>query len=297
MRLRELGRTGVSIPEVGQGMWKYRGGPELLRKGIEAGSAFIDTAEGYGNEEVAGQAIKGIRDRVFVATKTHHWRRNEVLQCADNSLRRLGIERIDLYQIHWHNAAVPIEETMSAMEELVDQGKVRFIGVSNFSVKEFKQAQAALRKHKIVANQVRYSLLDRTIETELLQYCRQRSVTIIAYSPLGSGFHRVLEADRNNLLDKIARETQKTQAQVTLNWCLLQPEVVVISKTESVEHAVENCGASGWRLTGEHARLLESGVRFHQRSRMEIVLRSSVRGAIQRMRAMKTRIVPEDELV
>src|SRR6266536_2631389 len=172
MNYKELGRTGVRIPEIGLGMWLYHGGVEVLRKGLEAGALFIDTAELYKNEDVAGQAIKGMRERVFVATKTHHWKYNDVLQCADASLRQLGIDTIDLYQVHWANAAVPIAETTGAMEHLVQQGKVRFIGVSNFTVKEFKQAQSALSKCRIAANQVRYSLVDRTIERDLLPFCQ-----------------------------------------------------------------------------------------------------------------------------
>jgi diketogulonate reductase-like aldo/keto reductase len=284
MNSKELGRSGFTIPEVGLGMWKYRGEAELLRKGIAAGAAFIDTAESYGNEEVAARAIRGFPGRVFVATKVCHWQRDDIFRSAENSLRKLQIEIIDLYQVHWPNAAVPIAETIGAMEELVDQGKVRFIGVSNFTLKELKQAQTAARKHRIVANQVRYSLLDRTIETDLLPFCQEHGVTIIAYSPLGSSFQRVLEADRQNVLEKIASETEKTKAQVALNWCLLKPGVVVIPKTESIQHVLENCGASGWLLSEEQVALLDRGIRFRRRSRLEVALRRVVRSAIQRVR-------------
>jgi diketogulonate reductase-like aldo/keto reductase len=281
---KELGRTGATISEVGLGTWKFRGHPDVLRRGIEAGSAFIDTAELYGNEELVGQVIRGSRDRIFVATKTHHWTRKDVLRCAEDSLRRLGIVTIDLYQLHRPNAAVPIEETMSAMEDLVRQGKVRYIGVSNFTVRELEAAQASLRTHRIVANQVRYSLVDRTIETELLPYCRATGVTIIAYSPLGGNFRALLEADPDNLLEKVAGETGKTRAQVALNWCLVDPRVVVIPKTDSAQRAVENCGASDWRLTDHHATLLREGIRFRRRTRLEIASRRFVRSAVQKLR-------------
>ncbi len=284
MQFRELGRTHVLLPEVGLGMWGYRGGADVLRKGIEAGAAFIDTAEIYGTEGIAGEALKGIRDRVFVATKTHHYRRREIFQCAEDSLRRLGVETIDLYQLHWPNASVPIEETMGAMEDLVDQGKVRFIGVSNFTLPELKKAQACLRKHKIVSNQLKYSLIDRTIERELLPYCRENGLTVIAYSPLANKFLKLLEADQSGVLSEIANETKKTKAQVALNWCLLKPGVVVIPKTESLEHVVENCEASGWSLTGEQAARLDRSVRFTCRSPMVIRLRTYVRRARQRVR-------------
>jgi diketogulonate reductase-like aldo/keto reductase len=284
MNHKELGRTGVEIPEIGLGMWQYNGGVEVLRKGLEAGALFIDTAELYKNEDVAGQAIKGMRERVFVATKTHHWKYNDVLRCAEASLRRLGLDTIDLYQLHWPNAAVPIAETMSAMEELVRQGKVRFIGVSNFTVSEFKEAQSALSKCKIAANQVRYSLVDRTMERDLLPFCRENNVTVIAYSPLANRFQKLIDADQANVLEKVARMTNRSKAQVALNWCVSKPGVVAIPKTESIQHVVENCQASGWRLTDEQMALLDEGVRFRRRSRLEVELRRLLRRTMQKIR-------------
>lgn len=284
MNQKELGRTGVQIPEIGLGMWRYRGGVDVLRKGLESGALFIDTAELYENEDLAGQAIKRFGKRVFLATKTHHWRYKDVMQCADASLRRLGIETIDLYQLHWPNASVPIAETMAAMEDLVQQGKVRFIGLSNFTVKEFKEAQATMQKCKIVANQVRYSIVDRTIEGELLPYCQQNGVTVIAYSPLANSFQTLLEADHTNALDKVAKMTNKTKAQVALNWCIVKPGVVAIPKTESIQHVVENCHASGWRLTDEQIAILDGGIRFRRRGRMEVALRRLLRRTMQKIR-------------
>src|SRR5215472_15479085 len=109
METKELGNTGAVVPEIGIGVWRYRGGVEPLRRGIELGATLIDTAEIYGTEDVVGQAITGIRERVFVATKVSgaHLRHDEVLRAADASLRRLGSGFIDLYQIHWPNSAVP----------------------------------------------------------------------------------------------------------------------------------------------------------------------------------------------
>src|SRR5437899_10060301 len=162
---------------------------------IDRGVSLVDTAELYGSEEVVGMAMKNLRGRVFIATKTNHWRYDDVLKSAEASLMRLGCDLIDLYQLHWPNAAVPIAETMAAMEALVEDGKVRFIGVSNFTISEMQQAQRALRSQKIVSNQVRYSLVDRTIERDLLPYCQRNHVTVIAYSPLSNRFQRILGAD------------------------------------------------------------------------------------------------------
>ena len=126
MEQKELGKTGVMVSEIGLGTWRYRGGVKPLQKGIELGATLIDTAEMYRTEDAVGQAIAGRRDDVFLATKVlgSHLRYDQVLRAADESLRRLAVDRIDLYQIHWSNRSVPISETMRAMEDLIDAGKV-----------------------------------------------------------------------------------------------------------------------------------------------------------------------------
>jgi len=260
---RELGATGVQTPEIGFGTWQYGGGSEPLRKAVELGAFLIDTAEMYGTEEAVGAAIKGMREKVFVATKVsgNHLRYNEVLSAADKSLKRLGVEALDLYQIHWPDPAVPIAETMGAMEKLVDAGKVRFIGVSNFYLKNLQQAETCMTRHKIAANQVKYSLLQRGIEEDTLAYCQKRRITVIAYSPLARGDLCAKPLLRNRhalgVLQKVASETGKTMAQVALNWCISRPGVIAIPKTDRVERVVEACGASGWRLSREQIAVLE----------------------------------------
>ena len=248
VNLKPLGNTGVQIPEVGLGTWNYGNDPAPLEAGIQLGARFIDTAEGYGTEEVSGRAAKSAGGRVFMATKVSgkHLGYDDVLNAAAASIQKLGVETIDLYQIHWSNPAFPIAETMRAMQRLVDEKTVRFVGVSNFSAREFEEAQSHMPDTPIVSNQVRYSLSDREIERELLPFCEKNGVTVIAYTPLASGR---LCGDRG-VLGEIARETGKTPAQVALNWCLTRGNVVVIPKSDSVERTKENCGASGWRLTG-----------------------------------------------
>ena len=284
LRRKELGGTGLMLPQVGIGTYLYRGTAELLRRGLDLGANFIDTAELYENEEVVGRAVKGIRDRVFIATKTHHFEYEQVIHCAETSLRRLGVDTIDLYQLHYPNAAVPIAETMAAMEELVHQGKVRFIGVSNFTVSELLQAEAALKKVRLVSNQMRYSLIDRTVERELLPFCQRHALTFIAYSPLGQNFRAILDADPTAALERVARETGKTKAQIALNWCLAKPSVVVIPKTESEAHLAENCASSGWRLSPEQMALLDQAIQFRSRSKLVVTLRRFVRRTKQRIR-------------
>ena len=282
IRHKELGTTGVMIPEIGVGTWKYKGGPELLRKAVELGATMIDTAESYGNEATVGETIKGLRDQVFVAGKTSHWKYAEVIASVEKSLQKLGVDRIDLYQLHWHNAAVPITETMGAMQTLVDQGKVRFIGVSNFTVPQLKRAQSVMDKYRIVSNQVRYSLVERTVERDVVPYCLEHGMTIIGYSPFDTEFQRILNADRDNVLAEIAMSTDKTVAQVALNWCLSKPGVVTIPKTESQAHLIENCQSSGWELTDRQIAILDDRIRFRSRSRLEVVAKTTVKGFLQR---------------
>ena len=275
MNVKSLGQTGLTIPEVGLGTWNYHGGVEPLRAGFEQGALLIDTAESYGSEPVISEAIRGIRGQVFLATKVspEHFRYKEVLKAAEESLCRLGTNHIDLYQMHHPSSEVPIDETLGAMEDLVKAGKVRFIGVSNFSLAELKEAQRAMRKQKIVTNQVRYNLIDRTIEGELLSYCQANHVSIVAYSPLSRDFQRIFDCDSKGVLLEIAKATAKTPAQVAINWCLCKKGVFAIPKGSSVGHVVENCAASGWRLEPQHLQLLDEGIKFRRRSRFEMALR------------------------
>lgn len=263
MELRQLGNTEVMVPEIGLGTWKYRGGVEPLQRGIALGAFLIDTAEIYRTEHIVGQAIQGRRAEVFLATKVSgaHLRHDEVLRAAEGSLRQLGTDVIDLYQIHWPNARVPIKETMRAMETLVDRGQVRYIGVSNFSVRELRAAQAAMSKYPIVSNQVLYNLNRREIERDLLPYCQEQQITILAYTPLDDGRLAAPALLRRSqglrVLEQVAAETHKTMAQVALNWCTAHPNVIAIPKSDRVDRTVENCQASGWRLSPEQLQRLD----------------------------------------
>ncbi len=244
MRLRELGNSGIRLPEIGFGTWNYGGGVEPLRAAIEYGACLIDTAEANGTEEIVGQAIKGQRDRVFLATKVlpRNFRQCDLIAAAERSLRRLGTDHIDLYQLHWPNLTIPIEEPMKGMERLVDEGKVRLIGVSNFSVRDLINAQAALAK--------------------------QRIGNIWAVDPKG-------------VLRKVAEASSKSAAQVALNWCISKENVIAIPKASTVAHVQEDIGASGWKLQPELARLLEERMRYRRRGALEIGARRAVRWGMQ----------------
>jgi diketogulonate reductase-like aldo/keto reductase len=261
---RELGRTREKIPVIGMGTWEIGDAQnegraieiQAIRKGIELGMTMIDTAEMYGNgnaERLVGQAIKGIRDDVFIATKVspQHFGYEDVLSACEGSIRRLGVEHIDLYQLHWPSYQVPIEETMKAMEELVSRGKIRYIGISNFSVAQTLKAREALPRSEIVSNQLRYSLTHRSIESGLLPFCEREKLTVIAYQPLDSG-RLPLDKIPQSVLDKYGM----TPAQLMLNWVTYKDVVVAIPKASKFEHVEKNAASIRVRISGDDYQTL-----------------------------------------
>jgi diketogulonate reductase-like aldo/keto reductase len=261
---RELGRTREKIPVIGMGTWEIgdvqNEGRALeiqaLRRGIELGITMIDTAEmyGYGNaEKLVGQAIKGMRDGVFIVTKVspQHFGYEDVLSSCEASIRRLGVEHIDLYLLHWPSRQVPIGETMKAMEELVSRGKIRYIGVSNFSIAQTLAAREALPRSEIACNEVRYSLTHRAIESELLPFCEKERLTVMAYSPLDTGKIPTGKVPRS-LLDKYGM----TPAQLMLNWVTYREAVVAIPKAAKVEHVEEDAAAVSSRISADDYQAL-----------------------------------------
>jgi len=252
MKFKTLGKTKEKIPAIGMGTWNIRDTPEQIRAlkaGIKMGMRFIDTAELYGTENIVGKIIKDEKN-VFVATKVtpSHFRYNDVLKACEGSLKRLGIKTIDLYQLHWPNPLIPIKETMKAMEKLVEEGKIRYIGISNFSVKRTIEAQEALKKNEIVSNQVKYSPFDRNIEKDILPFCEKEKISVIAYSPFESGSFFERSPEIRKVIDEIAARHKKTAAQVTLNWLCSRKSVVAIPKSSSVAHTKENATSLDFTL-------------------------------------------------
>jgi len=265
LEFRPLGKTSESIPEVGMGTWGMGGGMhadssrdsesiEALTLGLELGMTLVDTAEMYGaghSEEVVSRALEDWRKPVFVASKVSpsHFGYDDLLRSARKSLDRLRMKKMDLYQLHWPNPRTAIAETMKAMEKLVREGTARYIGVSNFSVAQMRDAQAALSREEIVSNQVEYSLVDRTVEEEILPYCQREKLTLIAYSPLGQGRIARGRGGPFKIVDEIAARLGKSRSQVALNWLLQHESVVVIPKASDKKHVVENAAVSGWKLS------------------------------------------------
>ena len=267
---KRLGRTKERIPALGMGTWQMDVNGEALsalKKGLQLGDRFIDTAEIYGTEELVGSAIKGETD-VFIASKVwpSHFKYDDVINACEQSLRRLGVKTIDLYQLHWPNYTVPIEETMAAMERLQKEGKIRHIGVSNFTARELQEAQACLSHSDIVSNQIEYSVIMREFGDEMLDFCKREKITIIAYSPLGTG--ALFERERVPLLrlmEEMGDRNKRSAAQVALNWLIEKEPVVAIPKASTPEHAAENIGAMGFRLSEDEASQIDNMSRKFQK--------------------------------
>lgn len=271
---RTLGNTPVKLPVIGQGFTqvgsyesmteeKDRSRIEALRYGIELGFNFLDTAELYGgghSEEVVGKAVRGMRERVFIASKfnAEHGSFQGVIRAAEGSLRRLQTDYLDLYQMHWPNPEIPIDETLRALHSLVEQGKVRFIGVSNFTVSELAYARLA-SSLPIVSNQMEYNLFERSVEKEMLPYCQREGVTLLAYSPLDRG-GILKEEPPLRLLQSLAGKYQKTVVQITLNWLLSHQQVIALVKAGSREHIIENAQATTFKLESEDIALIDSSM-------------------------------------
>ncbi|MDD5081896.1 MAG: aldo/keto reductase [Dehalococcoidales bacterium] len=261
--LKKLGTTGIELPAIGMGTWEIGGDMSrdtsgdkqairALTKAIEFGLYLIDTAEMYGAghaEELVGEAIKPYpRERLFLVSKVwrNHMHYADVIQAAENSLKRLQTDWLDLYLVHFPSDEVPMRETIQAMEELVTRNLVRFIGVSNFDVRQMEEAGSYLTSSSLVANQVDYSLLVRDAEGEVLPYCQRQRLTLMAHRPLARG-----GLVKNELLQKIGAKYGKTASQVALNWLIAQEGVIAIPKAANLKHLEENAGAMGWRLSAE----------------------------------------------
>jgi diketogulonate reductase-like aldo/keto reductase len=220
-----------------------------LKAGLDGGIRMIDTAEVYNSEPIVAKAIEGFpREDLFIATKVMflHLRRDALVKSLERSLRKLKLGYVDLYQVHQPSPFVPIKETMSAMEEMVDKGLVRYIGVSNFSLKQMVEANGALKKYRLASNQMPYHLADRRMEKEILPYCRKEGIALLAYIPLGHG-----KLTSSPVLARIGQKYGKTASQVALNWLLTQENVFPIPRASSSGHVTENIGSVGWKLLDE----------------------------------------------
>jgi len=255
--------SGESIPAFGLGTWhmgenrRLAGDEEAaLKLGIDLGMSLIDTAEMYGSgtaEEIVGRAIAGRRDRLFIVSKVLPYNASQkgVIEACERSLKRLGTDRIDLYLLHWRGS-VPLSETLAAFVRLKRDGKIRHHGVSNFSTDDMKEWVGLNGGESVAANQILYNLSRRGPEWELIPWCRERRIAIMAYTPLEQG--RILS---NRALAEVAGRHRATPAQVALAWLLRQEGMMVIPKATRPEHVRDNRGAADLTLDSDDLAALD----------------------------------------
>ncbi len=310
MEYRRLGRTGLMVSELCLGTMTFgreldeEGSREIVARFLEAGGNFVDTADVYENgasEEIVGRTIKGVREDVVLATKVRFpmgdgpndvgLSRKHILVGCEASLRRLGTDYVDLYQVHMWDAATPLEETLSALTDLVRAGKVRYIGVSNFTGWQLVKAVCVSELEgfeRFVSLQPQYSLVERNVEREVLPACREEGVGVIPWGPLGGGFlsgkyrrgeelpedsriagvpdefeeawvRRNVERNWRTLevVGEISEETGRSYAQISLNWLLRQEGVTApIIGARRLGQLEDNLGAAGWELSEEQVARL-----------------------------------------
>jgi diketogulonate reductase-like aldo/keto reductase len=259
VKYKPFGSTGVDLPVIGQGTWNMpETGADLkeaqraISRGIELGMVHLDTAEMYGAgrvERLLGEAIRGLdRERLFIATKVLPGNASYAgtLEAADRSLRRLQCDYVDLYLLHWPGSH-PLEDTMQALERLVEQGKARFIGVSNFDSDEMIEAASYLRAVPLACNQVLYHLCERGIEHRLLPAAREHGIAVVAYTPFGRGSFLRHRAGRA-ALEEVASRHDATARQVALAFLTRENELFAIPKAGRVEHVEDNAAAAELEL-------------------------------------------------
>ncbi len=293
MDMMKLGKSDLKVSRIGIGglQWGTKGiGIEdkseikkVLNHAIDSGINFIDTAESYAlglSEKLIGEVVKerGDRENLVIATKVYppHLGFDEVLKACHASLRRLQTGHIDLYQIHYPSPAVPVSETMVALRTLLDDGLVRYVGISNFQISLAEVAINSLENHEIISSQMEYSLLSRDIEKSYLKYATWRGMSIIAYSPLASGMltgkyrpgHKYSEGDRrlNDALYKnsenlaiiepliaamkeIGDKHGASVPEVALSWLLKNDNVIPIPGAKKIEHVDSHVRAASWKMS------------------------------------------------
>ena len=263
MIYKYLGNTGIKIPALIQGITGTGSHGDynpayvsnrlnVIQHGIDLGMTFLDTAEIYGgglSEEIIGLAVKGQREKVFIASKCYPQKnaRKNIVLSLEGSLKRLQTDYIDLYQIHWPNPFISLMDIIEPLSNLVDQGKIRHIGLSNYFLSEFIEAQNMLPNKTIVSNQIEYNLLNRTMEDDFLPYSKANNITLITYSPLNQG--RLSQGKKQKrLLYSLSQKYNKSISQIILRWVISHDIVVTSTRTRSVEHLQENASAMDFDL-------------------------------------------------
>jgi diketogulonate reductase-like aldo/keto reductase len=257
--------SGESIPVLGQGTWhlgehRERRSQEIaaLQLGIDMGMTLIDTAEMYGDgaaEQLVADAVADRREQVFIVTKVlprNATDKKRLVSACERSLRRLRVDCIDLYLLHWRDRE-DLAEVVATFGELADAGKIRYWGVSNFDVRDLQQLERIPGGEAVGTDQVLYNISRRGIEYDLLARCRNRGLTVMAYSPIEQG--RILV---HSAVQRIATRHHATPAQIALAWVVRQDGVVAIPGSSSTDHVRENCGAVGITLSRRDLEEIDS---------------------------------------
>jgi diketogulonate reductase-like aldo/keto reductase len=276
MIYRNFGSTGFRCSAIGMGTYYdfgwiisarlFRRFPgrqgiiKALRTGLDAGINLIDTAELYMSEPLVAEAIQGYRrEDLFIATKAFptHFRREKLIRACEKSLANLRLGYIDLYQLHFPSLRAPISETMKTLEFLQEEGKIRHIGVSNFSVSQLKEAQSCLEHAHVASIQVQYNLMHRDPERDLLPYCEEQGIALMAYYPVAHGKLARQEFERSFGEIK-TKYGLKTNAQVSLTYLISKSNAVFpIPRARTPEHVAENAALGDKLFTPEDIELLE----------------------------------------
>ena len=308
MKFTVIGNSDVKASRIGLGTWQFGSkgwgygtdfdkadAISIVHKALELGINLIDTAEAYGfgtSEKIIGEAIKDHdREEIIITTKflPIAIRPSSVVRALNNSLKRLQTDYIDIYLIHWP-APWLIGRVLNHMERMVDEGLIRFIGISNFNLKRLQNAQKKMNNHRVQVNQVNFSIARNAVENDLLPYTQQEQITIMAYSPLGQGWltgkytagntpggirrRNRLFRSRNfkrgeqllSLIREIAESHQVTMAQIALNWVIRNPSVIAIPGAKDLTQLEANVRSTDFELTNDEIDRIKKALKeFHPR--------------------------------
>jgi diketogulonate reductase-like aldo/keto reductase len=255
---------------IGQGSWKFPDSGEAvaqakqaLKLGLELGMTHIDTAEMYGDgrsEEIIADAIEGLpREQLFIVSKVlpSNASYEGTIKACDKTLSRLKVDYLDCYLLHWRGSH-PVGETMKAMAELVAQGKIRSLGVSNFDVEDLEEAQSHLGKDQLACNQVLYHLEERGIERALIPYCQKRSIALVGYTPFGQRRLPADDTESGAVLKAVAKRHDATMRQVLLAFLVRLEGTFTIPKASNPDHVRENALAGDLVLSEQDIKQIDA---------------------------------------
>ncbi|MFW9903922.1 MAG: aldo/keto reductase [Candidatus Thorarchaeota archaeon] len=308
MKFTVIGDSGVKASQIGLGTWQFgtkgwgygtdfnrADAISIVHKALELGINMIDTAEVYGrgkSEKIIGEALKEYdREKIIITTKflPITIRPSSVVKALNKSLKRLQTDYVDIYLIHWPTPWL-IGRVLNHMERMVDEGLIRYIGISNFNLKRLKNAQKKIRKHRVQVNQVNYSLAKNKVEDDLLPYAQSEKITIMAYSPLGQGWLTGKYSPGNSpggtrrrnrlfskknyrrgekllaLVKEIAEDHQVSMAQIALNWVTRHPSVIAIPGAKNITQLESNAGSTDFELSNDEIDRIKKALKeFHPR--------------------------------